>query len=120
MKPRTPLKHKRSGPPRKGPLRLPKYRRWIAEHFSILQDTNPGNVQGVAVSQACHTGPTNGLSSKASDATCVPLTPEEHAIYDDKSKRPAFEERVKRETGKTIEEHARDYFQRWLEEGNAP
>ncbi len=71
-----------------------------------------------SVSDPAHTGPTNGTSSKSSDATCIPLTRAEHLEYDNKSKRPAFEERVKRETGLTMAEHAASYYATWLSEGN--
>jgi len=50
----------------------------------------------------------------------VPLTFEEHLRYDDKSKRPQFEDEVKRQTGKTMREIAERYYRQWLAEGNKP
>lgn len=120
---RTPVKRRRSGV-RRGPWRSRAYRIWISQHESILGDFGvmPGarTFDGSSITQACHTGPTNGMSSKSRDATCVPLTVEEHLRYDDKSKRRAFETEVKRETGKTLARHAAEYYQQWLSEGNKP
>ena len=53
----------------RGPARSYKYRGWIR--------SLPSAVSGLTPCDACHTGP-HGLSQKASDYTCIPLTREEH------------------------------------------
>jgi len=67
---------------RRGPARNRQYRRWIASLPSV--------VSGRFHCDPCHTR-NNGMSSKGSDFTCVPLTREEHAEYD--AGRDAFEKR---------------------------
>lgn len=68
--------------PRRGPTRNWKYRAWIR--------TLPSVVSGRPGCEACHTV-NNGMSSKGSCYTCVPLTPEEHREYD--AGREAFEQK---------------------------
>lgn len=68
--------HPRRAPRRRaarGPVRSPKYRAWIR--------TQPSIVSGLFGCEACHTGSDGGMGSKASDPTCVPLTPAEHREY---------------------------------------
>lgn len=58
---------------RRGPWRSEKYRRWIAGHACI--------VCGHPETQAAHTE-RNGMSSKGSDASCVPLCVDHHNHLD--------------------------------------
>lgn len=67
---------------RRGPARSPKYRAWIR--------TQPSLVSGRFGCEACHTQ-NNGMSSKGTCYSCVPLTPEEHREYD--AGREAFEQK---------------------------
>lgn len=55
------------------PPRDYKYRAWIR--------SLPSAVSGLDGCQACHTGP-HALGQKASDYSCIPLTPEEHREFD--------------------------------------
>jgi hypothetical protein len=68
--------------PRRGPARNWRYRAWIR--------TLPSVVSGRMGCEACHTK-NNGMRSKGSCYTCVPLTPEEHRQYD--AGRQVFERR---------------------------
>lgn len=58
---------------RRGPARSRKYRAWIR--------SLPSCVSGRPHCEAAHTGDDGGMSMKASDYTCVPLTAEEHCEY---------------------------------------
>lgn len=58
---------------RKGPPRDEVYKTWIR--------TLPSIVSGLMLCEACHTGDDGGMSMKASDYSCVPLTTEEHREY---------------------------------------
>ncbi len=66
--------------PRRGPARSWRYKGWIR--------TLPSVVSGRLGCEAAHTQ-NNGMRSKGSDFSCVPLTPEEHREYD--AGRVAFE-----------------------------
>lgn len=66
--------------PRRGPYRSWKYRAWIR--------TVPSVVSGRTGCEACHTV-NNGMRSKGSDLSCVPMTRAEHREYD--AGRKAFE-----------------------------
>ena len=59
--------------PRRGPARDYRYKAWIR--------SLPSMVSGKHGCEAAHTGSDGGMSMKASDYTCVPLTPEEHREY---------------------------------------
>jgi hypothetical protein len=59
-----------------------RYRAWIR--------SLPSAVSGYRGSEAAHTGTDGGMSMKASDFSCIPLTPEEHREYHRIGKR-AFE-----------------------------
>jgi hypothetical protein len=67
---------------RRGPARNSGYRRWIG--------SLPSLVSGRPHCHACHTR-NNGMRSKGSDFSCVPLTVDEHLEYD--AGREAFEKR---------------------------
>lgn len=58
---------------RRGPTRDADYRAWIR--------TLPSLVSGQFGCECCHFGSNGGMSQKASDYTCGPLTPEEHREY---------------------------------------
>lgn len=63
-------------PPRRrrtGSARDYKYRAWIR--------SLPSAVSGYRGCEACHTGSDGGMSMKASDYSCIPLTPTEHVEY---------------------------------------
>lgn len=57
-------------PARRGPARNWKYRAWIR--------SLPSAVSGRTGCEAAHTGDDGGMSQKASDYSCIPLTREEH------------------------------------------
>ena len=65
----------RKPPQRKtrGPERDEDYKAWIR--------MQPSLVSGLTPCDACHTGSDGGMSMKASDLSCVPLTREEHQEY---------------------------------------
>jgi hypothetical protein len=69
---------------RKGPPRDEAYKAWIR--------TQPSLISGLTPCEACHTGNDGGMSMKASDFSCVPLTWEEHREYHRIGK-AAFEKR---------------------------
>lgn len=77
--PRRPARVRKNG---KGPARSWRYRAWIR--------TLPSVVSGKMGCEACHTQ-NNGMRSKGSCYTCVPLTRAEHIEYD--KNRQAFEEK---------------------------
>lgn len=88
---RTPVRKRRPGPPRRGPMRDLAYRRWIRELICIVY--GPGrlweNLNCVtAPTDAAHTE-NNGMSSKGPDSSCVPLCRVHHREYD--AGREAFE-----------------------------
>ena len=59
--------------PRNGPPRSFKYRQWIR--------SLPSCISGRMGCEAAHTGTDGGMRQKASDYSCVPLTPAEHREY---------------------------------------
>ncbi len=110
---RTAVKKKRSKP-RRGPMRDPKYRRWLRQamgNFCIVWIS--GNV-GACCSdalnpEAAHTQ-NNGMSSKGPDSSCVPLCRKHHREYD--AGRAAFEAKY----GIDMKAEAAKYYARYLEE----
>jgi len=60
-------------PRRCKPARDYRYRAWIR--------SLPSCVSGQPGCEAAHTGSDGGMSQKASDTSCVPLTPAEHREY---------------------------------------
>ncbi len=64
---------KRKGPPRKGPARSEDYKAWIKQQPSVLS--------GQYGCDPAHTGKDGGMSMKASDYSCIPLTRAEHEQY---------------------------------------
>lgn len=82
---KPPIRAKRATP-RKGPPRSEAYKAWIR--------TLPSLVSGLKPCEACHTGQDGGMSMKASDYSCVPLTSTEHREYHRIGRR-AFEKRYR-------------------------
>ena len=85
--------------PRRGPARNWQYRRWIGSLPSV--------VSGRPHCDSCHTR-NNGMSSKGSDFTCVPLTRAEHDEYD--AGRDAFEKRYGVSMAEVVKRLNRDWF----------
>lgn len=85
--------------PRRGPARNWRYRAWIR--------TLPSVVSGKMGCEACHTR-NNGMSSKGSCYSCVPLTPDEHREYD--RGRKAFEKRHQVLMARVVKRLNRDRF----------
>lgn len=111
LKQRTPVRRRRLGKPRRGPLRCKKYRDWCE-----LELCSVGLLRG---SESCskfiwqcdpaHTK-NNGMSSKGPDSSCVPLCRKHHLEYD--AGRKKFEKKYSVDM-KTI---AAQYWARYLEE----
>lgn len=95
------IKHPRAPrrKPRRGPARSWKYRAWIR--------TVPSVVSGRPGCEACHTK-NNGMRSKGSDFTCVPLTRAEHIEYD--ADRDAFERKYGVSMAAVVEELNHAWF----------
>lgn len=85
--------------PRRGPSRNYKYRAWVA--------SLPSAVSGQLGCEACHTQ-NNGMRSKGSDYSCVPLTREEHMAYD------AGKEEFEAKHGISMREVVRDLNRMWF------
>lgn len=86
-------------PGRRGPLRSRAYRAWIRILPSVVSERFG--------CEACHTV-NNGMSSKGTDLSCVPLTRAEHREYD--AGREAFEAKY----GVCMAEIVLDLNQRWF------
>jgi hypothetical protein len=82
---RKPMRQAKS-PQRKGPVRDEAYKAWVR--------TLPSLVSGLTPCEACHTGNDGGMSMKANDYSCVPLTWFEHREYHQVGKR-AFERKYR-------------------------
>src|SRR5689334_12924934 len=74
----TPIKSKRLKP-RRGPERNPEYRAWLRTQpcIACLRDPAPGFRKGSSQIEAAHTA-NNGMSSKGTDSSCVPLCRSHH------------------------------------------
>jgi hypothetical protein len=70
---RVTIRRPRRRPRRSGAARNWRYRGWIR--------TLPSVISGMPGAEAAHTGDDGGMSQKASDYTCIPLTAEEHREY---------------------------------------
>lgn len=84
---------------RRGPSRNYKYRAWVA--------SLPSAVSGQLGCEACHTV-NNGMRSKGSDYSCVPLTREEHREYD------AGKEEFEAKHGISMRDLVRDLNRMWF------
>lgn len=110
---RKPVRRKRSKP-RRGPWRSREYRRHIAMEVYCCVGELCGSEscsKFIACNDAAHTQ-NNGMSSKGPDSSCVPLCRKHHLEYD--RGRKAFE----RKYGLDLQALAKQYFERWLAEGN--
>ncbi|MGO9893603.1 MAG: hypothetical protein ACLPX8_05230 [Bryobacteraceae bacterium] len=96
QRPRAPRR-----PARRGPARNWKYRAWIR--------SLPSAVSGLPGCEAAHTGTDGGMRQKASDYSCVPLTPEEHIEYHRVGKRE-FERATGLDCGHLVQRLNRDWF----------
>jgi Protein of unknown function (DUF968) len=68
-----PARSPRRRPTGRCPARSWKYRGWVR--------TLPSAISGLEGCEAAHTGTDGGMKQKASDYSCIPLTPEEHREY---------------------------------------
>lgn len=112
VKQRTPVRRRRLGKPRRGPLRCKKYREFLSSQICCLYGPGRGveNFECVRlVTDPAHTI-NNGTSSKGPDSSCVPLCRTHHLEYD--SGREAFEKKYSVDM-KAI---AAQYYARYLEE----
>lgn len=66
-------------PIKRGALR--KQKPWRNWRYILWVRKLPSCISGMTPCEAAHTGTDGGMSQKASDFTCVPLTPEEHREY---------------------------------------
>jgi hypothetical protein len=94
-------KKPRRRPFRKGPPRNWRYRAWIR--------SLPSCISRKLGCEAAHTGSDGGTAIKASDYSCVPLTPEEHRLYHQIG-RPAFERRFRISFRAIVKELNRAWF----------
>lgn len=81
------------------PWRSYRYRRWIK--------SLPSAVSGLMPCDPCHTGP-HPFGQKASDLTCIPLTPEEHRAFDADPR--GFAERHQLDVAELVERLNRVWF----------
>lgn len=101
---RTRIKAKRSKP-RRGPLRDPEYRKYLR----TLQCAAYNRLTCYGEIDPAHTV-NNGMGSKGSDASCVPLCRTHHREYD--AGRAAFEEKYKLDM-QTIAAAYYNWFKVW-------
>jgi len=105
----TPLKRKRSTP-RRGPLRDTQYRRYVKQFACVVFEYSEGPeipCAPFAFVDPAHTG-NNGMSSKGSDSSCVPLCRKHHREYD--ANRAAFEMKY----GLNMKRIATELYQKYL------
>lgn len=113
---RSPIRKKRPGKPRRGPMRDPQYRKWCTSETCAVcllmisreeyQNLNPF---GCFVVDPAHTE-NNGASSKGRDSSCLPLGRMHHEEYD--AGRKAFEKKY----GVDMKFEASRSYARYLEE----
>jgi Protein of unknown function (DUF968) len=89
---------------RETPWRNARYRAWIR--------TLPSCISGRIGCEAAHTGTDGGMRQKASDFTCVPLTPEEHREYHSIGRRA-----MEKKYGVSFASISRKLFGVWKEYG---
>lgn len=105
---RKPIRKRRTKP-RRGPLRDPKYRAWVRDHFCELWIKKPlGYIPPwcYGMVEPAHTQ-NNGTSSKGPDSSCVPLCRKHHREYD--AGRKAFEQKY----GLKMREIAKELWERY-------
>jgi hypothetical protein len=109
---RTPIP-KRRAKPRRGPLRSPKYRKWLThERCAVAQSILSGRLCDVGFSDPAHTQ-NNGMRSKGPDSSCGPLCHLHHLLYD--KNRGVFEEVF----GLDMKAIAAEHYARYLAETGA-
>ncbi len=103
---RTAVKKRRTGKPRRGPLRDVEYRRWLAKRICLLLTQPKSRFVGCCdqtITDAAHTE-NNGMGSKGPDSSCVPLCRKHHREYD--AGRKTFEKKY----GLIMKEIAKEYY----------
>lgn len=114
----TPVRKRRAGGPRRGPLRDKKYRDYVSTHPCAACRKNCPTCHGDCIGvDACvgvkvdpaHTQ-NNGMASKGDDSTCGPLCRPHHREYD--ANREAFEKRY----GINMRKIAAEHYARYLAE----
>lgn len=114
---RTPLKRstkpipKRRSKPRRGPLRCPAYRAWLKDKRCCVCPWQPGHMLGFVPSDPAHTQ-NNGMRSKGSDASCIPLCRTHHEEFD--SGRKSFQQKY----GVDADLEATTYYETFLASRN--
>jgi hypothetical protein len=98
---RTAVKKRRTGKPRRGPLRCKDYRKWVVYFCCVVCGGWP--------TEAAHTQ-NNGMGSKGPDSSCAPLCSKHHREYD--AGRKAFEEKYNID----VKRHAADFWARYQKE----
>lgn len=108
---RTPVKKRRTGKPRRGPMRSKAYREWCAQQYCAIGWLCGSETCSAFMfrADAAHTK-NNGMSSKGPDSSCVPLCRKHHRKYD--ASRAAFEVKYDVDMKKLAEE----YYARFLRE----
>jgi hypothetical protein len=109
---RSAVRKRRPGPPRKGPMRSEKYRRWVSQHLCcVCFGCHPMSLEAESFSQACHTE-NNGGSSKGPDSSCVPLCVEHHVEYD------AGRKALEKKHGVNMKEIAAQYYSEFVRQNS--
>jgi hypothetical protein len=107
------VKKRRTGKPRRGPMRSPKYLAWCRQHWCAVSHAVPGVflpwAGRYAIIDPAHTQG-NGMASKGPDSSCVPLERALHEEYD--RGRAAFEALYHVDMKALAAEH----YQRFLKE----
>jgi hypothetical protein len=79
-----PLPKKRTKP-RRGPMRDPGFKKYIRQFFCALLDQENSTGCSSFIVEPAHTQ-NNGMRSKGSDASCVPLCRKHHTEFDQNRK----------------------------------
>lgn len=88
---RTPVRRKRLGKPRRGPMRDKGYRDWLKYEYCAIGEAH-GSEGCTGVTDPAHTE-NNGMGSKGPDSSCGPLCRRHHREYD--AGRVAFEKKYR-------------------------
>ncbi len=105
-----PIPSKRAKP-RRGPMRDPKYRRWLRNELCVVGMACGSETCSSFIRQfdAAHTQ-NNGMRSKGPDSSCAPLCRKHHAEYD--AGRAAFENKY----GVDMKAIAAEHYKRFQSE----
>ncbi len=101
---RMAVKKRRTGKPRRGPMRDAGYRRWLSNRIcavTILAERE--DCRDIFPCDPAHTE-NNGMGSKGPDSSCVPLCRKHHREYD--AGRKAFEKKY----GLDMKAIAKEYY----------